>query len=102
MPTLRSRLIRVTILPHLCHDPASSVSRSCLIRVTILTQLCHDPDPVASNYLFNRLGHLVHGIIQNRNSISVESDCDLSGIGLRSQWNRTAISVESDYYLSAF
>ena len=95
MPTLRSCLICVTILPHLCHDPASSVSRSCLIRVTILTQLCHDPDPVASNYLFNRLGHLVHGIIQNRNSFSVESDCDLSGIGLRSQWNRTTTSVPS-------
>jgi len=39
---------RVTILPQLCHDPASVVSRSCLSCVTILTQLCHDPAPVVS------------------------------------------------------
>ena len=44
----RSCLICVTILPQLCHDPASSVSRSCLNRVTILPRMCH----VAISYLY--------------------------------------------------
>ena len=34
--------IRVTIVPQLCHDRASVVSRSCLSCVTIVPQLCHD------------------------------------------------------------
>ena len=32
---------RVTILPQLCHDPASVVSRTCLSCVTILPHTCH-------------------------------------------------------------
>ena len=38
---LSSRHVRVTILPHPCHDPASVVSRSCLSCVTILPHTCH-------------------------------------------------------------
>ena len=41
----------VTILPQLCHDLASVVSRSCLSCVTIVPQLCHDR---ASYVFFNR------------------------------------------------
>ena len=105
----RSCLSCVTILPQLCHDPASVVSRSC----PILTQLCHDPASVGPQSCLSwaticlirvnpsrlckvsQKEHHVHNIIQNRNSFSVESDCDLSGIGLRSQWNRTTTSVPS-------
>ena len=43
-----SCLGRVTILPQLCHDLASVVSRSCLSCVTILPQLCHNPASVVS------------------------------------------------------
>ena len=43
---------RVMILPQLCHDPASVVSRSCLSCVTILPQLCHDPAPYVSQNLY--------------------------------------------------
>ena len=36
-----SCLGRVTILPQLCHNPASVVSQSCLSCVTILPRTCH-------------------------------------------------------------
>ena len=36
---IRSCLVCVTILPQLCHDPASVVSRSCLSCVTIVPRL---------------------------------------------------------------
>ena len=44
----RSFIRCYSILPRLCHDPASVVSRSCLVCVTILPQLCHDRASVVS------------------------------------------------------
>ena len=113
MPTLRSCLSCVTILPQLCHDPASVVSRSCLSCVTILTRLCHDPDSVVSRSCLSwatilpQLGHNLPHTCQpltSLQSLSKGTSCTqyntepqfvLSGIGLRSQWNRTTTSVPS-------
>ena len=91
-PSLHAHL---TILPQLCHDPASYVSRSWLSYVTILTQLCHDPDSVVSR---SWPGCVKLSFQSSRTSCTrynTEPQFVLSGIGLRSQWNRTTTSVPS-------